>query len=98
MNSWLREIRDVYRLHKEELNAIGELDARYRRLVELNVQEQCIRVMKTATWQKHYLSRKHPTVHGWVFDFSNGLIKDLHLPMDTILDGIREIYHLETSD
>lgn len=95
MNGWLREIRDVYRLHRDELNAIGDEEARYRRLVELNVQEQCIRVIKTASVQRHYLRRKHPTVHGWVFDLADGVLKDLNLPFDEILLGIREIYRLD---
>ena len=59
------------------------------------MQEQCIRVMKTACVQKHYLRRKHPTVHGWVFDLADGLIKDLELPFDKILEDIREIYRLD---
>src|SRR5689334_18613416 len=52
LNPWLRNIRDVYRLHREELNTITEEQARYDRLVELNVQEQCINVIKTADVQK----------------------------------------------
>lgn len=98
MNLWLREVRDVYRLHREELNAIVDQELRYRRLVELNVQEQCNSVLKTASVQKHYLRRKQPTVHGWVFDLHDGLLKDLNLPFDEILAGIREIYHLDMSD
>lgn len=95
MNGWLREIRDVYRLHRVELNAIEDEEARYRRLVELNVQEQCVHVMKTACVQKHYLKRKHPTVHGWVFDLSDGILKDLELPFDKLLEEIQEIYRLD---
>ena len=98
MNLWLREVRDVYRLHKEELNAIVDEELRYQRLVELNVQEQCTSVLKIASVQKRYLERKRPTVHGWVFDLRDGLLKDLELPFDEILAGIREIYHLDVSD
>jgi carbonic anhydrase len=95
MNGWLREIRDVYRLHRKELDAIKDEEQRYRRLVELNVQEQCIHVMKTASVQKHYLRRRHPTVHGWVFDLHDGILKDLELPFDKLLEEIREIYRLD---
>ncbi len=95
MNGWLREIRDVYRLHKDELRAIEDEEARYRRLVELNVQEQCIRVIKTASVQKAFLKRGLPKVHGWVFDLADGLIQDLEIPFDKILADIREIYRLE---
>lgn len=94
MNNWLREIRDVYRLHHDELNAISDEQARYRRLVELNVQEQCVRVMKTASWQKEFLRRRKPTVHGWVFSFSDGILKDLQLDYEKILADIQEIYRL----
>jgi carbonic anhydrase len=95
LNGWLREIRDVYRLHKDELNAIEDEAARYRRLVELNVQEQCIHIMKTASVQKHYMKRKHPVVHGWVYDIGDGIIHDLKLPFEGILEDIREIYRLD---
>ena len=95
LNGWLREVRDVYRLHRRELDAIADIDERYRRLVELNVQEQCIQVMKTACVQKRYLQRGYPLVHGWVFDLHNGLLKDLQIPFDRILAEIREIYRLE---
>lgn len=95
LNGWLREVRDVYRLHRDELVAIEDEAARYRRLVELNVQEQCIHVLKTAPVQKHFLKRKHPTVHGWVFDLSDGIIRDLEIPFNDILEEIREIYRLD---
>jgi len=67
LNPWLRNIRDVYRTHKDILNAITDESARYDKLVELNVQEQCINVIKLAAVQKAY---KEPgiTIHGWDFD------------------------------
>ncbi len=95
MNNWLREVRDVYRMHREELRAIEDKELRYQRLVELNVQEQCIHVAKTASVQKSYLRRKLPVVHGWVYDLHDGLLKDLQIPFDEILDDIREIYRLD---
>lgn len=95
LNAWLREIRDVYRLHRGELVAIADQEARYRRLIELNVLEQCTRVMKTASWQRHYLKRRHPTIHGWVFELSDGIIKDLEFPIEEKLKGIQEIYRLD---
>jgi carbonic anhydrase len=95
LNPWLREIRDVYRLHAAELDVIADEDARYRRLVELNVREQCVQVLKTAVVQKHYLRRDYPKVHGWVFDLADGLLKDLEVPFEQILEDIRAIYRLE---
>lgn len=94
LNPWLRNIRDVYRLHKEELNAIRDEDARYNRLVELNVQEQCVNVVKLASVQQEYNKKGYPTVHGWVFDLKTGLLKDLKLDFRKILADIQEIYRL----
>ena len=95
LNGWLREVRDVYRLYQEELDAIEDEDARYRRLVELNIQEQCVNVIKTAAVQKTYMRTGHPIVHGWVYDLNDGLLKDLEIPFDEILGRIQEIYRLE---
>jgi carbonic anhydrase len=94
LNPWLRNIRDVYRLHKNELNQITNIDERYNRLVELNVQEQCINVIKMATWQKSYIKNKSPLIHGWVFDVSTGKLIDLKIDFPKILSSIQEIYDL----
>lgn len=94
LNPWLRNIRDVYRLHKEELNAISDENARYNRLIELNVQEQCVNVIKVATWQKSFINNGYPTVHGWVFDVKSGELIDLKIDFDKIVANIREIYDL----
>lgn len=94
LNPWLRNIRDVYRLHKEELKAIENESERYNRLVELNVQEQCINVIKLASVQQEYQKKGFPTVHGWVFDIKTGLLKDLKLDFVHLLKDIQEIYYL----
>lgn len=94
LNPWLRNIRDVYRLHKEELNKIEDEDKRYDRLVELNVQEQCVNLIKTAAVQKAYRDRGL-TVHGWVFDVHSGKLIDLKIDFEGILKNIMEIYHLD---
>ncbi len=94
LNGWLRNIRDVYRLHKDELNAIPDEDARYNRLVELNVKEQCVNVLKTAAVQQLYSETDYPTVHGWVYDLSNGILKDLNLDFREMLHDIQEVYDI----
>lgn len=94
LNPWLRNIRDVYRLHMEELSSITEDGARYRRLVELNVEEQCVNVIKTAAFQRAYLSNQRPTVHGWVFDVHTGQLIDLRIDFVRKLSGIRAVYDL----
>lgn len=93
LNPWLRNIRDVYRLHKKELNAIEEENDRYNRLVELNVQEQCVNLLKSADIQKAYKER-NLQVHGWVFDIHSGKLIDLNINLDEVLKGIMEIYDL----
>lgn len=94
LNSWLRCIRDVYRLHKEELNSIKDEELKYDRLVELNVQEQCVNLIKTAVVQKAYRDRELK-VHGWVFDVHTGKLIDLKIDFEGILQDIMEIYHLD---
>jgi len=94
LNPWLRNIRDVYRFHKTELNALEEVDARYRRLIELNVEEQCLNVIKTATVQRSYLKNRYPIVHGWVFDIQTGNLIDLNIDFEARLKEIQEVYSL----
>ena len=90
--NWLRNVRDTYRLHREELNALPDLRARQRRLVELNVIEQCVNVMKTAVVQRARVqSRKlkgvpgtgvtftQPRVHGMVYEPTTGEAKFLDM-------------------
>ncbi|QPH38993.1 carbonic anhydrase [Pedobacter endophyticus] len=93
LNPWLRNIRDVYRIHRDELNAIEDEGKRYDRLVELNVQEQCVNLLKTAAVQEA-ITERGLTVHGWVFDIRTGKLIDLKIDFDAILKGIKEIYNL----
>ena len=94
LNPWLRNIRDVYRLHKDELNAITDEGQKYRRLVELNVQEQCVNIIKTADVQ--IANRKRNLkVYGWVMDIETGRLIDLKIDFDQVLRDIMEIYHLD---
>lgn len=96
LNPWLRNIRDVYRLHRKELDAIEDDNRRYERLAELNVQEQCINVIKTAEVQTAINDRKL-TVHGWIFDISSGKLIDLKIDFESITKGISEIYKIDSS-
>lgn len=97
INPWLRNIRDIYRLHRKELNEIQEEEDRYNRLVELNVEEQCLNVIKTAVVQKSYLKEGFPLVHGWIFDVNTGKLIDLKLDFQHMLQEIQEIYNLGTA-
>lgn len=98
LNPWLRNIRDVYRLHKDELNSIEDEHKRYNRLIELNVQEQCINVIKMACVQERYIEEHYPIVHGWVFDIETGKLIDLNIDFENILKDVQKIYDLTNSD
>jgi carbonic anhydrase len=94
LNPWLRNIRDVYRTHQAELDAITDEQKKFDRLVEKNVEEQCINVIKTAAVQKAYKERGL-TVQGWVFDMRTGRLIDLKIDFPQILSHIMKIYNLE---
>lgn len=83
IDNWVRHIKDVYRYHKDELNLIEDIKARHDRFVELNVVEQVYDLAKTSIIQDSWRRRKRPIIHGWVYDISSGLIKDLDISMDT---------------
>jgi len=95
LNPWFRSIRDVYRLHKNVLNSITDESKKKKKLVELNVQEQCINVIKTASVQRS-IKMNNLKVHGWVFDIKTGRLIDLKIDFDKILQDIMEIYKLDT--
>tara|TARA_R110002111_G_scaffold115906_1_gene176992 strand:- start:8967 stop:9593 length:627 start_codon:yes stop_codon:yes gene_type:complete len=94
LNGWLRNIRDVYRMHHDELNAIKDEEKKYERLIELNVKEQCVNLIKTAAVQKAFRERGLK-VHGWVFDVHTGKLIDLKIDFERYLKDIMEIYHLD---
>jgi carbonic anhydrase len=86
LENWLRNIRDVYRLHREELNAIKDPEARHRRLVELNVIEQCINLCKTGVVQRRRVESfkaghpyTTPRIHACVCDPTTGLLEKLEV-------------------
>ncbi len=98
LNPWLRNIKDVYRLHQEELSDITDEEARYDRLVELNVREQCLNIIKMAVYQKSFLTHGYPEVHAWVFDVKTGKLMDLNIDFFKIIESTKDIYDLGTND
>ena len=94
IDGWLREIRDVYRLHAAELDAIEDEGARYNRLIELNVFEQCNNILKTEYFQKSHADGGAPSVHGWVFDISKGELIDLDYDYKGQMDRMKSIYDI----
>lgn len=77
VENWLRHIKDVYRLHQRELDAIKDDELRGNRLVELNVIEQVFDLTKTSIVQNAWLNKKKLAVHGLVYDLKNGILNDL---------------------
>ena len=83
INKWLRNIKDVYRIHREEVDAIEDETKRSNRLVELNVREQVMNLAKTSIVQAAWKSENRPDLHGWVYDLHDGVIN----PVFEILAG-----------
>lgn len=75
LNMWLRNIKDVYRLYRDELEAISDMEKRADRLVELNVQEQVMHLAKTSIIQRAWKKEQRPQLHGWVYGLKDGIIK-----------------------
>jgi carbonic anhydrase len=93
LNPWLREIRDVYAKHQEELEALDEHD-RYVRLIERNVEEQCRNVIATSSVQAKWAKGDVPQVHGWVFHLETGLLQDLELDWSGERAAMQRVYDL----
>jgi carbonic anhydrase len=80
IDKWLRNIKDVYRLHRDELNGLETFDERWRRLVELNIKEQVFHLFCTSFVQRAWREEKQTIhVHGWVYDIHEGIIHDLEV-------------------
>jgi carbonic anhydrase len=75
LNMWLRNIKDIYRIHREELDGIADENLRVDRLVELNVQEQILNLAKTSIIQRAWKNEQRPDLHGWVYGLKDGIIK-----------------------
>ena len=85
LNMWLRNIKDVYRFHREELDKIENEETRLNRLIELNVKEQLMNLAKTSIIQRAWRKESRPDLHGWVYDLKDGIIN----PIGDIMAGAR---------
>ena len=91
LNMWLRNIKDVYRLHRIELDAIHDEESRCDRLVELNVQEQIFNLAKTSIIQRAWKQEQRPDLHGWVYGLKDGIIKPVYeMKSGTHIDSLYE--------
>jgi carbonic anhydrase len=94
IDNWIRHIKDVYRFHQDELNAIENEKNRFNRFVELNVVEQVLDLAKTSIVQTAWGSGQNVQVHGWVYDIHDGLIKDLGVNLGDN-KSLSDVYQLD---
>ncbi len=91
LDSWIGNIKEVYKLHRNELSSIDDQAARERRFVELNVQEQVNNVAKLAFIQEEWKKGEFPYIHGWVFNIDNGLLQNLDITVNSA-DHLEEVF------
>lgn len=96
IDNWLRHIRDVRQKHSEALNAIDDQTARDRRLCELNVIEQVRNVCHTTIVQQAWSRGRSLSVHGWIYDVADGLLKDLEVTTESS-EEMEEAYRIVTA-
>lgn len=95
LNMWLRNVKDVIRHHREELDAITDSEERSDRIVELNVQEQVQNLAKTTIIQRSWKRDKRPDLHGWVYGLKDGIIKPVYeMKAGTSIDDLYEYEEL----
>ena len=87
INKWLRNIKDVYRIHKEEVDSAPNVTAKVNKLIELNVIEQVNNLAKTSIVQSAWKHHQRPHLHGWVYGLENGIINPIYeLPAGSPID------------
>ncbi len=91
INKWIRNIKDVHRFHREEIDALKDEEVQLNRMIELNVQEQVLNLAKTSIIQKSWRVRQAPDLHGWVYGLQDGLVKPIYeMSAGTHIDEIYE--------
>ena len=96
INKWLRHLKDVYRIYHDHIESIADPQARWDRLVEINVTEQVQNLAKTSIVQRAWHNEQRPTLHGWVYDLRTGYLKELaEMPPGAKID---DIYRFEWSE
>jgi carbonic anhydrase len=94
IDNWIRHIKDVYRLHQNELDAIEDEDKRFERFVEVNVIEQVGDLAKTSIVQKAWKKEQPLWIHGWVYSLRDGLVRDLNVSFSSN-EELPEVYQLK---
>jgi len=93
IDNWLNHIKDVYRFHKEELNAITDESERFNKFVEINVKEQVFDLAKTSIVQSAWKNGQELSIHGWVYGLNSGYVTDLgvNFSCDKDLDNVYQL-------
>jgi carbonic anhydrase len=94
IDNWIRHIKDVYRFHQDELNAIEDEKTRFDRFVELNVKEQVLDLAKTSIIQNAWEKKQNIHIHGWVYGIHDGIIKDLMVSIKNN-ESLSQVYQLD---
>ena len=95
INKWLRNIKDVYRIHSAEIDKMSSEEEKINKMVEFNVQEQVLNLAKTSIVQKAWKHENAPHLHGWVYGLHNGIINPiLEMPAGTHIDPLYEFDNL----
>lgn len=97
LDNWLMHIKDVYRVHEEELDAITNENERFDRYVELNIQEQVSNLAKISFIQEEWDKGGFPSIHGWVYSLKDGLIKDLDVSMNSS-SSLENVYRYDKNN
>ncbi len=94
LDNWLRQIKLVYSHHEHELSKINDEKVKFRRMCELNVQEQVLNTCQTSVIQQAWKNKQEITVHGWIYDIADGIIHDLKSSYDSP-DQVKDIYRFD---
>ncbi len=86
IDNWLRNIRDVYRMHEKEMSKITDQTEKFNRLVELNAIEGAANVMNTSIVQNAWSNAQELSIHAWVYSLKTGIIKDLKVSSHSLDD------------
>jgi len=94
IDNWIRHIKDVYRFHHKELDAIEDETDRFNRFVELNVKEQVYDLAKTSIVQAAWKKGQELYIHGWVYGLNSGYVTDLNVNFSSDKD-LADVYQLK---
>lgn len=95
MDQWIWNIKNVYRIHREEIESLPEEEERKRLFTIINVREQVLNLAKTSIIQNAWHNQKYPHLHGWVYDVQDGIIHSAYeMPVGTEIDPIYQLNNL----